>query len=52
MLEGPRLVCPRGGLVGTRGNGGGKGVTPKGWAPRWWAPGGLASGGCPSGGEG
>ena len=34
LLEGPRLVCPRSGLVGTRGNGGGKGVTPQGVSPK------------------
>ena len=38
------MVCPRVGLVGTRGNGGGKGVTPKVMGPRgiglrWMPPG-------------
>ena len=57
LLEGPRLVGSRGGLVGpsevdTKGRWRGAWERPPGGcAPRGWAPGGLASGGWPPGGE-
>ena len=58
MLEDPRLVGSRGGLVWPSGvgkmerwRGWGTGETPRGWAPRGWAYRGLASGGWGGGKE-